>query len=121
MITVFKLVRGLVDFDFRQLFSLAETVHGYPTRGNSMKLHKPRLRSRLLVCNNSFAQRTVNIWNRLPEDVVTATSVDAFKARLDNFMQTIMNIYDDAPARLDLTLVHSVERYLRRTNDEEWR
>jgi len=32
-----------------------------------------------------FAECIVNIWNNLPDSVVDACTVNAFKARLDNF------------------------------------
>ena len=34
-----------------------------------------------------FCARTVNIWNSLPNSVVNACTVNAFKARLDKFWQ----------------------------------
>jgi hypothetical protein len=53
------------------------------TRGNSLKLYKPlggpRVRSRF------FSQRIINSWNSLPDSVITAPSVNAFKNRLDKF------------------------------------
>ena len=33
----------------------------------------------------SFSSRIVNIWNSLPDQVVDVSSIDLFKARLDNF------------------------------------
>jgi len=33
-----------------------------------------------------FTARIVNIWNSLPNSVVDANSVNAFKARLDKFL-----------------------------------
>ena len=34
-----------------------------------------------------FSTRIANIWNRLPNSVVDAYTVNAFKARLDKFWQ----------------------------------
>ena len=34
-----------------------------------------------------FSARTVNVWNSLPNSVVDACTVNAFKARLDKFWQ----------------------------------
>ena len=50
-------------------------------KGNSLKLLKPR--HRLNVRGNYFANRVVNLWNSLPDNVVTAPSIDSFKRRLD--------------------------------------
>ena len=47
------------------------------TRGNSLELNKPR--SRLNIRYNNFSQRVVNAWNRLPERVISSTTVNKFK------------------------------------------
>ena len=49
-----------------------------------MKLQK-RGHWRTLVRANSFSVRVVNSWNGLPADVVKASSISAFKNRLDNW------------------------------------
>jgi len=52
------------------------------TRGHTKKLVK---RCHYDVRKNSFCIRVVNIWNSLSNDVITATSVNSFKNRLDLF------------------------------------
>ena len=47
------------------------------------KLMKRRCHSQLRA--NYFSFRVVNLWNRLPSDVVSAPSVNAFKRRMDNY------------------------------------
>ena len=62
------------------------------TRGHSLKLAKKR--PRINIRGNYFGIRTVNMWNDLPESVVTAPSVDAFKGRLDRHWQNLPSVYD---------------------------
>src|SRR6218665_2186914 len=51
-------------------------------RGHSLKLyHKP---VRLDITKFFFSQRIVDNWNRLPEEAVSASSLSAFKKKLDN-------------------------------------
>ena len=42
----------------------------------------------------SFAPRIVNVWNSLPEIVISAATTDTFKRRLDKFWQHQDILYD---------------------------
>ncbi len=51
------------------------------TRGHQHKIFKRQ--SRLNIRKHSFSQRIVNEWNKLPEKVVSADSLNQFKNRLN--------------------------------------
>src|SRR5579872_4976179 len=84
LIQVFKLIKGVDNVDYRELFQLADYSR---TRGHSFKITK--VRSRLEIRRNLFSQRVVNKWNELPQYVVEAESVNAFKNRLDGYCKSV--------------------------------
>ena len=53
-------------------------------RGHCHKMFKKHTRTR--VRQNFFTSRVVNHWNNLPEEIVTATTRDAFKRSLDQHL-----------------------------------
>jgi len=57
-------------------------MSGPGTHGHSLKLEKRDCKSRISA--NFFGYRVVNVWNSLPEDVVSASSVNCLKGRLDS-------------------------------------
>jgi len=80
LIEMFKMLTGREGISYEQFFTLASTQHS--TRGHSLKLYKER--SRLDCRKYSFSQRSVDVWNSLPSEVINATSVNSFKNRLDS-------------------------------------
>ena len=80
MIWMFKIMNGLVRVDASKLFIHASLSH---TRGHIQKVFKKHALK--LARINSFSQ-CVNDWNSLPNFVVEAPSLDAFKNRLDEFL-----------------------------------
>jgi len=57
--------------------------------GHHLKLYKKQCR--LNVRKYYFAQRIISLWNSLPNRVVTASSVNSFKKRLDDYMTEMDN------------------------------
>jgi len=49
-------------------------------RGHTLKLHKLSVRTDLR--QHFFTERIINVWNKLDEDTMCATSLDSFKRHL---------------------------------------
>jgi len=56
-------------------------------RGHTYKLFKTRMR--LYIAKFSFDNRVYEQWNHLPGDVVSSSSVNIFKGKLDNKLRAI--------------------------------
>ena len=86
MILMYQMQHGLVEVD-QDLLQLS--TEGC-TRGHQWKLSKPRATS--LPRRNFFTVRTVNNWNSLPTNVISAESINSFKSRLDAHWKDIQFI-----------------------------
>ena len=75
--TCYKLLNGLTETDYR--FALSRSSMSQ-TRGNSLKLNKNHLAS--TRDGALFHNRIINLWNALPDYIVTARSVSCFKQYL---------------------------------------
>jgi len=80
MIEIFQIIRH--KYDYKVAPEVIYNINKV-TRGNDFRLSINRNHYDLRKC--SFTNRTVNIWNSLPNAVVDVDSVDLFKSRLDNF------------------------------------
>ena len=76
---LYKLLHDIYD---PILPKLLDPVEKSKTRGYSFKLPKKSTKNN--IKGHVFSHRIVNDWNSLPEDVVSAPSVNAFKSRLDS-------------------------------------
>ena len=74
------MVKGISKVDHTKFFSISEHNR---TRGNTYKLEKKQCNTN--IRSSFFSQRIVNHWNGLPEEVVSAESVNTFKNRLDKW------------------------------------
>jgi hypothetical protein len=77
LIQIYKLLHGLYDTDYRVFF---KRVDNSMTRGHSLKLQTTR--SNLNPRGNFFSVAAVRDWNKLPEEVVSSTTLNQFKNSL---------------------------------------
>ena len=82
MIEVYKITSGIYDTDVVPKLAFRQNDN---IRGHSKTLMKTRANKK--PRSNSFTLRVVNTWNSLPESVVSAPSLNAFKNRLDKLWQ----------------------------------
>ena len=81
LIEVYKIMHGLTDLrpeDFC-MFSTSNL------RGHRFKLFKPSVRTD--TGKFSFSFRVVDLWNALPDEVVSAVSVNSFKNKIDDVIK----------------------------------
>ena len=77
LIEVYKIMHGLTDINPEEFFSFSTSN----LRGHRYKLFKPRVRTD--IGKFSFSWRVVELWNALPDEVVSAVSINSFKNKLD--------------------------------------
>ncbi len=85
LITAFKIFKGLLDID-RNLFFLPPARSGL--RGHPYKVLEGASHRRKR--GSAFSVRVVKYWNKLPPSVVTASSVNAFKERLEKVRTEVL-------------------------------
>jgi hypothetical protein len=84
LLEVFKILKGFEGIEEQLFFKR----HISNTRGHSMKLYKERVNRDVL--KYSFANRVIEQWNKLPEDVISANSINSFKNKLDKCLKEIL-------------------------------
>ena len=80
MIQEYKLLHKLEDTDYNRFFQMNENH----TRGHVLKLKKKSYKKE--IHKNFFSSRVIFPWNALPEQVVTASTLNTFKNRLDKLI-----------------------------------
>jgi len=81
LIETYKILTGKEKSNSEKLFQKVTTT---TLRGHSLKLYKKN--SRLNIRKHFFSQRIVDYWNKLTDDIVSATTISCFKNRLDYWM-----------------------------------
>ena len=80
IIEVYKISQGIDKIDKNKLFPKNENLQ-HTTRGHNQRIFKKH--SNTNVRKNSFSQRIVDDWNRLPEDLIVCKTVHSFKCKLN--------------------------------------
>ena len=83
MIEVYKWIHGINEGDISKVLKISPQGR---TRNNGFKLDKFRFQKE--IGRNWFSNRVVDFWNRLPSEVVNASSMNSMKLKLDKFMDT---------------------------------
>lgn len=86
MIETYKILHGF--YDTTTTNSLLELNTESNTRGHPFKLAKKSFNT--TVFQHFFTNRVINLWNSLPEDVVTSGTVNIFKNSLDKYWAQFM-------------------------------
>jgi glycyl-tRNA synthetase (class II) len=82
MIEVYKIIQGRYDPEASTIIKLMnDTEQRFSTRTNSRKVIYNRANTN--IRKNSFSIRIAKYWNKLPENIVNAPSINSLKNRLD--------------------------------------
>ena len=91
LLEVYKIVNGLEGLSEKDFFEGRRSREGAcGTRSNSHSFLKKRCRVDLV--KYSFANRVVNEWNRLPNSVIEARGINAFKGKLDSYLRNVRGL-----------------------------
>lgn len=84
LIEVFKYLKGINKVNYARLLRPSSVSR---TRGHKWKLFKGKFSTN--IRKYFFSQRVISVWNRLPNHVVEAETLQVFKSRLDLVLDTI--------------------------------
>ena len=85
LVAAFQYIKKVYKHDGNRHFTGVDSDR---IRGNDFKLKKGRFR--LGVKGKFFTERVVSCWHRLPREAVDALSLEAFKARLDGALGSLV-------------------------------
>ena len=94
LIEVYKITNKIYDSNVHPILKYwNDMAPRTGTRGHSKKLYPQQ--AKLEIRKNAFALRVVKHWNQLPEEIVSAPSVNSFKNRLDRHLQNTSIVYEE--------------------------
>lgn len=83
LITLFKIFNGFTNMNIEKYLSVDRSN---VTRNNGFKIVGKRFKTN--EAKHFFFNRVVNIWNRLPSNVVDSGTIETFKVRLDKYFES---------------------------------
>ena len=85
MIETYKILNKKYDEEVSSFLKMHRDHVPNPNlvRGHSKKLYKQKFKTKLR--GHSFGLRITNAWNSLPEEIVSAPTINCFERRLDKF------------------------------------
>ena len=82
MIETYKILKGYDQINTKKSFF--ELDQKKSTRGHHLKLVKPRHKTHKR--NQFFSARVVDLWNSLPEHIISSDNINIFKTSYDRYM-----------------------------------
>ena len=83
---MFKLVNNMKIVNFSKRLNYSLITRFDSNRYNLRKKSKNLFREKVRNCSqrfNFFPNRVVSVWNKFPEEIVSATSLNIFKAKIE--------------------------------------
>ena len=82
LILTYKIINNLIDIDQNTIFIINPCLEKY-----NLRRHESHLRTKTIahssIRQQFFSHRTINIWNKLPNEVIKAKSLPIFKTKLN--------------------------------------
>ncbi len=85
MIEAYKILSGKYDEDASPDLRPLDLQTRPATMGNSRRIEVRRAEGGHNICHHFYTIRVARVWNKLPDEVVMAPTIDCFKRRLDVF------------------------------------
>ena len=87
MILLYKIMNGYIDTKCTQFITrnLRSKITESSVRGHQYHLFIRRPKGTTNILNKCFSIRTARMWNSLSEDIVTSSSINIFKNKLDDY------------------------------------
>ena len=85
MIEVYKMFSGRYDATVTNWFTNRHIDKKYEVRSHRFCIPVHQFPIKFDMRKFNFTNRVISVWNTLPDTVVSANTIDTFKARLDRF------------------------------------